>query len=149
MTVFKSKRLSYRGFNWAAMVLVVCFGVVGLLGCPVHDHDLDPSHVDLDCASCYLAYSNIGLEHHEPDLFAEAQETQAVSIEKTTTFLVHTSFFSSRAPPVICWSVFLTTIQKLVGPWNSWEFSSFSKWVYLPSPALENYPMRKRKFCIT
>ena len=98
------------------MVLVVCFGVVALLGSRVHDHDLDPSHVDLDCASCYLAYSNIGLEHYEPDLFAEAQETQTVSIEKTTTFLVHTSFFSSRAPPVICWSVFLTNIQKLAGP---------------------------------
>ena len=102
MTVFKSKRLSYPGSNWAAMVLVVCFGVVGLLGSPLHDHDLDPSHVDLDCASCYLAYSNIGLEHYEPDLFAEAQETQTVSIEKTTTFLVRKSPVSSRAPPVIC-----------------------------------------------
>ena len=101
MTVFKSKRLSYAGFNWAAMVLVVCFGVVALLGSPVHDHDLDPTQMDLDCASCYLAYSNIGLEHHQPNLFVEAQETQAVSIEKTTTFLVRTSSVSSRAPPVI------------------------------------------------
>ena len=84
------------------MVLVVCFGAVALLGSTAHDHDLDPTHMDLDCASCYLAYSNIGLEHHEPDLFAEAQETKAVSIEKTTIFLVHTSFGSSRAPPVIC-----------------------------------------------
>ena len=102
MTVFKSKRLSYAGSNWAAMVLVICFGVVGLLGSPVHDHDLDPSHADLDCVSCYLAYSNIGLKHHQPNLLFEAQETQAVSIEKTTTFLVRTSSVSSRAPPVIC-----------------------------------------------
>ena len=80
MTVFTSKKLSFAGYNWAAMVLVVCFGAVALVGSQVHDHDLDPSHVDLDCASCYLAYSNIGLDHHQPDLFVVAQETQAVSI---------------------------------------------------------------------
>ena len=88
--------------KWAVMVLLVCFGAVALLGSPVHDHDLDPSHTDLDCVSCYLAYSNVGLEHHQPNLVVDTQETQAVSIAKTTTFLVHTSSVSSRAPPVIC-----------------------------------------------
>ena len=88
--------------KWAVMVLVVCFGAVALLGSPLHDHDLDPSHVDLDCISCHLVHSNIGLEHDQPDLLVDTQESQAASIEKTTTFLVHTSSVSSRAPPVIC-----------------------------------------------
>jgi len=90
--------------KWAVMVLVVCFGAVALLGSPLHDHDLDldPSHVDLDCISCHLVHSNIGLEHDQPYLVVDKQETQAVSIEKTTTFLVRTSSVSSRAPPIIC-----------------------------------------------
>ena len=149
MTIFNSGKLNSVKPKWAVMVLVVCFGAVALLGSPLHDHDLDSSHVDLDCISCHLVHSNIGLEHDQPDLFVDTQETQAASIATTTIFLVHTSSISSRAPPVICWSVFLTNIQKLAGPWNRWAFSSFSKWVHIPSPRLENYAMRKREFCVT
>ena len=88
--------------KWAVMVLLVCFGAVASLGSPLHDHDLEPSHVDLDCISCHLVNANIGLEHDQPNLVVDTQETQAVSIAKTTTFLVHTPSVSSRAPPVIC-----------------------------------------------
>ena len=83
------------------MVLVV-FGAVALLGSPVHDHDLDSSHVDLDCISCHLVNSNISVEHDQPDLFVDTQETQAASVVTTTILLVRTSSVSSRAPPVIC-----------------------------------------------
>ena len=102
MSILKSEKLSLAGSKLAAMVLVVCFGMTVLLGSPIHDHDLDPSHVDLDCISCHLVNANIGLEHDQPNLVVDTQETQAVSIAKTTTFLVHTSSVSSRAPPVIC-----------------------------------------------
>ncbi len=102
MTVFKSERLSSAGSNWAVMVLAICFSVIALFGSPLHDHDLDASHLDLDCISCHLVHSNIGLEHNEPDLFVEAQETQSVSIATTPKFIVGISSVSSRAPPVIC-----------------------------------------------
>jgi hypothetical protein len=88
--------------KWAVMVLVVCFAAVALLGSPLHDHDLESSHVDSDCISCHLVHSNIGLESDQPNLAADTQETQAVSIAKITTFLVHKPSVSSRAPPVIC-----------------------------------------------
>ena len=88
--------------KWAVMVLLVCFGAFELLGSPLHDHYIEPSHVDLDCISCHLVNANIGLEHDQPNLVVDTQETQAVSIAKTPTFLVHTSSVSSRAPPVIC-----------------------------------------------
>ena len=101
MTVFKSKRLSYAGFNWAAMVLVVCFGVVALLGSPVHDHDLDPSHVDLDCISCHLVNANIGLEQDNQDLVVSRQESYSVSIKTNSALIAETPSNSSRAPPVI------------------------------------------------
>ena len=102
MTIFKSKKLSLAGSKWAAMVLVVCFGIVALSGSPIHDHDLDPSHLDLDCISCHLVHSNIGLEHDEPDLFATTQEDRVASIV-TTRISSHTALsVSSRAPPVIC-----------------------------------------------
>ena len=102
MTIFNSGKLNSVKPKWAVMVLVVCFGAVALLGSPLHDHDLDSSHVDLDCISCHLVHSNIGLEHDQPDLFVDTQETQAASIATTTIFLVRTSSISSRAPPVIC-----------------------------------------------
>ena len=102
MTIFKSKKLSLAGSKWAAMVLVVCFGIVALSGSPIHDHDLDSSHLDLDCISCHLVHSNIGLEHDEPNLFVDTQETQPVSIAKTPTFIVEISSVLSRGPPVIC-----------------------------------------------
>ena len=102
MTVFKSGKLSLAGSKWAAMVLVVCFGMTVLLGSPIHDHDLDPSHVDLDCISCHLVNANIGLEQDKQDLLVSRQEIYSVSIETTPIFIVGTSSVSSRAPPVIC-----------------------------------------------
>ena len=102
MTILNSRKSSSAKPKWGAMVLVVCFGMIALFGSPIHDHDLDSSHLDLDCISCHLVHSNIGLEHNEPDLFVEAQETQSVSIATTPKFIVGISSVSSRAPPVIC-----------------------------------------------
>ena len=102
MTVFKSKRLSFAGSNWAAMVLVVCFGMMALFGTPFHDHDFEPSHSDSDCASCYLANANIGLEEVTPDAHIYLQEVQSVSIETTSLSIIDTPAGTSRAPPIIC-----------------------------------------------
>ncbi|MEK9630028.1 MAG: hypothetical protein VW455_13545 [Nitrospinota bacterium] len=79
--------------------LVFCFSLITLFGSPLHDHDLDSSHVDLDCISCHLVQSNIGLEGEEPNFSPFAQITQWVSVAATATFTaVHTTA-SSRAPP--------------------------------------------------
>ena len=102
MTVSKSKRLSFVGPNWAVMVLVVCFGIMAVLGTPFHDHDFDPSHSDSDCVSCYLANANIGLDEVAPGPDSYLQEIQSVSIETTSLSITDTPAGTSRAPPIIC-----------------------------------------------
>ncbi len=119
MPFFNSVKLNLTKSKSAAMVLAICFSIMVLFGSPLHDHDLDSSHVDLDCISCHLVHSNVGLEHDEPDLFVEIQETQYVSISTTTKINFRISSVSSRAPPVLCWSVFyliksILTLEGLV-----------------------------------
>ncbi len=102
MTASKSKSLSFGGSYWAAMVLVVCFGMMTLIGTPFHDHDFDPSHSDSDCVSCYLANSNIGLDEVTPDSDTQLQVTESVWIETTYLSITDTPAGTSRAPPIIC-----------------------------------------------
>ena len=102
MTVLNKGKFSSMSSRCTVMVLMVCFCVIVLFGSPLHAHDLESSHVDLDCVSCHLVHSKVGLEHEEPDLFVEIQETQSVSI--STTPLITLRIFSvfSRGPPVTC-----------------------------------------------
>ena len=102
MTIFKSEKLSLAGSKWTAMVLVVCFGIVALSGSPIHDHDLDPSHLDLDCISCHLVNSNIALDQDKQDLLVSSQEIFSVLIATTPALITDTPSVSSRAPPVTC-----------------------------------------------
>ena len=102
MTVSKSKSLSFGGSYWAAIGLVVCFGMMTLIGTPFHDHDFDPSHSDSDCASCYLANANIGLEEVQQDPYFNLREIQSVSIQTTYLSIFDLPSITSRAPPVIC-----------------------------------------------
>ena len=102
MTVSKSNRLSFVGSNWAAMVLLVCFGMMAVIGTSFHDHDFDPSHSDSDCVSCYLANANIGLDEVAPGPDSYLQETQSVSIETTSLSITDTPAGTSRAPPINC-----------------------------------------------
>ena len=102
MTIFNSGKSSSTKPKWAVMVLVICFGMIALFGSPLHDHDLDSSHVDLDCISCHLVHSNIGLEQDNQGLFVDNQKTQSVSIKITSALIVDTPSVFSRAPPVIC-----------------------------------------------
>ena len=127
MPFFNSVKLNLTKSKSATMVLAVCFSIMVLFGSPLHDHDLDSSHVDLDCFSCHLVHSTVGLEHEEPDLFVEIQETQYVSFSTTAKINFRISSVSSRAPPVICCFVLLTNTKKHAGPWNRWAFSSLSK----------------------
>ena len=102
MTVSKSKSLSFGGSYWAAIGLVVCFGMMTLIGTPFHDHDFDPSHSDSDCVSCYLANANIGLDEVAlgPDFYL--QEIQSVWTKITFLSINDTPAGTSRAPPIIC-----------------------------------------------
>ena len=102
MTVSKSNRLSFVGSNWAAMVLLVCFGMMAVIGTSFHDHDFEPSHSDSDCASCYLANANIGLEEVNEDSDFNLRKIQSVSIETTYLSIFDLPSITSRAPPVIC-----------------------------------------------
>ena len=102
MPFFNTIKLKLTKSKSAAMVLAICFGIMVLFGSPLHDHDLDSSHVDLDCISCHLVHANVGLENDEPDLFVETPETQYVSISTNAKINFRISLVSSRAPPTIC-----------------------------------------------
>jgi hypothetical protein len=102
MPFLNSTKLNLTRSKLAAMVLAICFSVIVLFGSPLHTHDLESSHVDLDCISCHLVHANIGLDHGEPDLFLKTQETQNVAIATALRINFTLSSFLSRAPPIIC-----------------------------------------------
>ena len=89
-------------YKFGVMVLAICFSLIVLFGSPLHDHDLDSSHVDLDCISCHLVQLNIGLEGDVPSLYHSTQITQRVSITATFSNTDTTIPTSSRAPPITC-----------------------------------------------
>jgi hypothetical protein len=102
MLFFNSPKLNLTRSKPAAMVLATCFSIMVLFGSPLHDHDLESSHVDLDCISCHLVHVNVGLDHDEPDFFIETQETQSVAIATTLRINFALSAFPPRAPPIFC-----------------------------------------------
>ena len=102
MTISNSKKSHSVLFKVPSLVLAVCFSIITLFGSPLHDHDLDPSHVDLDCISCHLVQSNIGLEGEEPNISHQTQVTQWIADVNPVIYTAHTSFASSRAPPFFC-----------------------------------------------
>ena len=102
MAGFHSVRFDAVRSKCTVMVLLICFCVIALFGSPLHAHDLESSHVDLDCISCHLVHSKVGLEHEKPDLFVEIQETQSVSISTTPLITLRIFSVSSRGPPVTC-----------------------------------------------
>lgn len=106
MASFNITKLNLTRSKSSVMMLAVCFSIMVLFGSPLHDHDLDSSHVDLDCISCHLVHSNIGLDHQEPDIYLESQEIRLVKTETTYKLTFDKSSISSRAPPLICWSFF-------------------------------------------
>ena len=106
MPFLNSIKLKLTKSKSATMVLAICFSIMVLFGSPLHDHDLDSSHVDLDCISCHLVHANVGLEQDEPDILVETQEYQSVSVSIIPQINFSISSFSSRAPPIVCWSVF-------------------------------------------
>ena len=102
MSFLNSPKFNLTRSKSAAMVLAICFSIMVLFGSPLHDHDLESSHVDLDCIPCHLVDSKVGLEHEEPDIFVEIQEIQTVSISKTPLITLTIFSVSSRGPPVAC-----------------------------------------------
>ena len=101
MARFNSGRFDSVRSKFTVMVVLICFCVIALLGSPLHAHDLESSHVDLDCISCHLVHSNIGLDHNEPDLFSVTQATQLDALATTPNLIADKFSVSSRAPPVI------------------------------------------------
>ena len=102
MASFNHRRTTIMRSKWAVTMLVLCFSLIALFGSPLHDHDLDSSHVDLDCISCHLVQSNIGLENDEPSFSSLVQVTHWVSVNKTELFTVALPSAISRAPPEFC-----------------------------------------------
>jgi hypothetical protein len=102
MPFFNSTKLNLTRCKAAAMVLVFCLSIMVLFGSPLHDHDIESSHVDLDCISCHLVHANVGLDHDKQDFFVGTQYTQSVAIAKAPRINLTLSSPSSRAPPIIC-----------------------------------------------
>jgi hypothetical protein len=102
MFFLNSPKLNLIRSKLAVLVLVTCFSAMVLFGSPLHAHDLESSHVDLDCISCHLVNSKVGLEYEELDFFVETQETQSVSILTTPLITLIILSVSNRGPPVTC-----------------------------------------------
>jgi len=100
VSIFKSGKFSLAGSKWAAMVLVACFCMTVVLGSPIHDHDIDPTHADSDCISCHLVNINIGLQQDNQSLAVIREGSYLVSIGSNFALIASTPSFSSRAPPV-------------------------------------------------
>ena len=125
MPFFNSVKLNLTKSKSATMVLAICFSIMVLFGSPLHDHDLESSHVDLDCISCHLVHAKVGLDQHVPDLFAKTQETNSVTI--ATAPQITPSIYSvfTRAPPIICWPV-LYLIKYYLDLRRVWHSVSFN-----------------------
>jgi len=100
VSIFKSEKFSLADSKWAAMVLVACFCMTVVLGSPIHDHDIDPTHADSDCISCHLVNINIGLQQDNQSLAVIREGSYLVSIGSNFALIASTPSFSSRAPPV-------------------------------------------------
>jgi hypothetical protein len=102
MAFLNPKNLNTPLSKLPPLVLAICFSVITLFGTPLHDHDLDSSHLDLDCISCHLIQTNIGLENGDPDLSTSIQVLQWVSVAEADLFTLDLPSASSRAPPAFC-----------------------------------------------
>jgi hypothetical protein len=102
MISYNSRKLNLAKSKRAVVVLAIIFALTVLFGSPLHDHDLESSDVDLDCISCHLVHSNIGLKHDGPDIFSVIQKTQLVFIATTPSLIADKISVFSRGPPVIC-----------------------------------------------
>ena len=100
MAGFNSGRFNSVRSKCTVMVLLVCFCVIALFGSPLHAHDLESSHIELDCISCHLVHSKVGLEHEELNFYIETQETQSISIPTTPLITLRIFSVYSRGPPV-------------------------------------------------
>ena len=100
MARFNSGRFDSIGSKFTVLVFLIFFCVIALLGSPLHAHDLESSHDDLDCVPCLLVDSKVSFEHEDPDLFVEIQEIQSVSISKTHLITLSILSVYSRGPPV-------------------------------------------------
>ena len=101
MTFFSASKLN-KERNWAVSALVICFSLTVLFGSPLHDHDLDPSHLDPDCIPCHLVHSNNALETDTPELFLPTLGTKWTEVTVAVWIASAPLTASSRAPPVIC-----------------------------------------------
>ena len=102
MNFLSLSKLNKERSNWAVLALAFCFSLIVLFGSPLHDHDLDPSHLDLDCVSCHLVHSNIGLESDSPGISISTQATYWFAPIATDSFASAPLTSSSRAPPTFC-----------------------------------------------
>ena len=101
MKFFNLNKLNKKR-NWTVSALVICFSLTVLFGSFLHDHDLDSSHLDLDCVACYLTQASVGLETDAPELSSNIQaSTWTLTVARVSIVLPQLNT-SSRAPPVVC-----------------------------------------------
>lgn len=102
MTFLSINKLNKERSNWTVLALAVCFSLIALFGSPLHNHDLDPSHLDPDCISCHLVHSNVGLKTDTPEISLSTQGTQWIATTATLSIAAAPLTASSRSPPVTC-----------------------------------------------
>ena len=102
MTFFSLSKLNKERSNRTVLALTVCFSLIALFGSPLHDHDLGPSNLDLDCIACHLVHSNDAFGTDIPELFLPSLGTQWIGAIPAVWIASAPLTAPSRAPPVIC-----------------------------------------------
>ena len=100
MKFFPLKKLNKERSNWTVLALAICFSLLSLFGSPLHDHDLNSSHLDLDCIACHLVHSNVSLKTDTAELSLHTQVTQWIATVAAVSIASAPLIASSRAPPV-------------------------------------------------
>ena len=102
MTFISLNKLNKACFKWTILALATSFSLLVLFGTPLHDHDMDPSHLDPDCIPCHLVHSIYALEIDTLELFLPTLGTQSIETISTVWIASAPLTAFSRAPPVIC-----------------------------------------------
>lgn len=99
MTYQTDRSLKSPHTKFTAFLLAICFGVMSVVGAPLHEHDLDPFHPDPDCIPCHVAQTSISLEVESPELPFALQITRSILNTATKWVIQAIQTPSSRSPP--------------------------------------------------
>ena len=95
-------KLNKKCSKWTVLALTIGFSLTVLFGSPLHDHDLDPLHLDPDCIPCHLVHSNDALNTDTAELFPPTLGASWIRATYSTGIASARLTAFSRDPPIAC-----------------------------------------------